>query len=413
MDFPNTELAPQPRLVSLKVENFRALRSVEFKNLTPLTVLLGPNGSGKSTVLEVLDFLWGCFQLDLRRACLRHGSISDNRTKGVRSPVAVEIKYREGHGQPLMTYHLALDEAGGRPFVKSERLQLRPKGSSKVFRVLDNQAGKVHIADGEFDQERSTREEIVLRQRSILAVDALGQFDQYPRVAALRSFISSWHISHLAVHTGRWQSDEGANEHLSASGHNLANVIQFLNETDNDRLESIFKVLRRGVPHIERAMSDIAENGRLFLQIKDFVFDDPVAARFASDGTLKMLAYLALLLDSEPPPFIGIEEPENFLHHRLLYELVESFRAATEQTQLLVTTHSPYFVDALRPEEVRILWRDKQGFTRTERAADLFGIPEFMQHGAQLGQLWSEGHFKVGDPRYNREAEPWRPPQGK
>ena len=62
-------------------------------------------------------------------------------------------------------------------------------------------------------------------------------------------------------------------------------------------------------------------------RIKDAPFDNPVLARFASDGTLKMLAYLVLLHDPEPPPFIGIEEPENFLHPRLLSELAEECRA--------------------------------------------------------------------------------------
>ena len=413
MDFLNTEATTQPRLVSLKVRNFRVLRSVEFKNLTPLTVLLGPNGSGKSTVLEVLDFLWDCFQLDLRRACLRHGSISDNRTKGESGPVAIEIKYREVPGQPLMTYHLALDEAQGRPFVRSEWLQWRPKGSGKIFRALDNQAGKVRLAHGEINQVGFTGEEIVLRQRSLLAADVLGQFDRHPQIATLRSFIAGWHISHLSVYAGRRQSDEGGNEQLSTSGHNLANVIQFLNDTDNDRLESIFEVLRRGVPQIDRAMTDITADGRLFLQIKDFSFDDPIAARFASDGTRKMLAYLVLLYAPEPPPFIGLEEPENFLHHRLLYELAETFRVATAHTQLLATTHSPFFLDALRPEEVRVLWRDKQGYTQTRRAADLLGVPEFIAEGALLGQLWSEGHFRVGDPLYHREAEPGDPRWGR
>jgi len=61
-------------------------------------------------------------------------------------------------------------------------------------------------------------------------------------------------------------------------------------------------------------------------------------AKFASDGTLKMLAYLVLLHDPAPPPFIGMEEPENFLHPRLLPELAEECRAACERTQILVTT---------------------------------------------------------------------------
>ncbi len=111
-----------------------------------------------------------------------------------------------------------------------------------------------------------------------------------------------------------------------------------------------------------------------------------------------MMAYLVVLYDPEPPQFIGIEEPENFLHPRLLPDLAEECRSAAARAQLLATTHSPFFLNALQPEEVRVLYRDEKGFTQTIRAADIRGIPEFLEEGANLGHLWMEGHLKVGDP---------------
>src|SRR5262249_54003314 len=134
----------------------------------------------------------------------------------------------------------------------------------------------------------------------------------------------------------------------------------------------------------------------------------PVLARFASDGTLKMLAYLVLLYDPQPPPFIGIEEPENFLHPRLLPELAEECRGSSARTQLLVTTHSPFFLNALRPKEVSVLWRDDSGLTQSSRASDLQGVEDFVRSGALLGHLWMEGQFAVGDPLVNQGA-PTRP----
>ena len=171
-------------------------------------------------------------------------------------------------------------------------------------------------------------------------------------------------------------------------------------------------MLRQRVPRIERVLAETMPDGRLLLQIKDAPFSHPVLARFASDGTLKMLAYLVILYDLAPPPFIGIEEPENFLHPRLLPELAEECRAASESTQLLVTTHSPFFLNPLRTDEVRVLWRDEQGYTQIRRAADLPGVPEFMEHGALLGQLWMEGQLGVGDPLVNHGA-PSRPHGGR
>jgi predicted ATPase len=143
------------------------------------------------------------------------------------------------------------------------------------------------------------------------------------------------------------------------------------------------------------------QDGRLLLQIKDAPFERPIMAKFASDGTLKMLAYLTLLYDPEPPQLIGIEEPEDFLHHRLLSELAEECRNAAARSQLLVTTHSPFFVNGLRPEELWVLYRDEHGYTQTRRASDMIGIRDFIEQGAELGHLRMEGHFEVGDPLIN------------
>jgi predicted ATPase len=238
----------------------------------------------------------------------------------------------------------------------------------------------------------------------LVAVNALGQFADHPRVAALREFITGWHVSYLSVDDTRGQPEAGPQERLSRTGDNLANVIQYLAEQHPSWLEHIFEVLRARVPRVEKVLAEPMQDGRLLLQIKDAPFEHPVLARFASDGTLKMLAYLVLLYDPEPPSFIGIEEPENFLHPRLLPELAEECRAASEHGQFLVTTHSPFFVNALQPEEVRVLYRDERGYTQAVRAADITGIPQFMEAGASLGHLWLEGRFGFGDPLVNQGA---------
>lgn len=143
-------------------------------------------------------------------------------------------------------------------------------------------------------------------------------------------------------------------------------------------------------------------DGRLLLQIKDAPFQQPILARFASDGTLKLLAYLTILHDPQPPPLVGIEEPENYLHHRLLPILAEECHMATERMQLMITTHSPFFIDELRPEEVWILGRDQQGYTHATQASKMQGIIEHVKAGAKLGDLWSAGY--LGDPFYPEET---------
>ena len=387
-----------PRIESLKVRNFRALREVEFNNLTPLTVLLGPNGSGKSTLFDVFAFLAECFEAGLRRAWDRRGRARELKTRGAGEAVTIEIEYRERPGTPLMTYHLDLDEQDGGPVVVREWLAWKRGRYRAPSYFVDYRQGQGWVGSGDAPDVEDYKVPTPLTSPDLLAVNALGQFQEHPRVAALRDFIMGWHVSCLSAESARGQPEAGPHERLTRTGDNLANVIQYLAERHPDRLDRIVNTLRKRVPRIERMLTETMPDGRLLLQIKDIPFMQPVLARFASDGTLKMLAYLVLLYDPAPPPFIGIEGPENYLHPRLLYELTEECRAASERTQLLVTTHSPFFLDALRPNEVRILWRDEGGHTQTRCVDQVRGVREFMDAGGQLGDLWIEGQFRVGDP---------------
>ena len=180
---------------------------------------------------------------------------------------------------------------------------------------------------------------------------------------------------------------------MSKTGNNLANVIQYLKEQHPERLKHILQILSKRIPNLESVESDLMPDGRLLLQIKDAPFKKPIQAKFTSDGTLKMLAYLTILHDPSPAQLVGIEEPENHLYPHLLPELAEECRIAASQTQLMVTTHSPFFVNGLYPDEVRIIHRDNNGYTQTKRAIDIKGVKEHIQEGAQLGYLWMENYL--------------------
>ena len=387
-----------PRIERLKIQNFRALRDVELRNLTPLTVLLGPNGSGKSTVFDVFAFLAESFENGLRRAWDKRGRARELKSRGGSGPILIEIAYREQPGQPLTTYHLEVDESNGKPIVVKEWLRWKRHRYGAPFKFLDYASGSGRVVSGDVPDAHDERVNVQLSSSDTLAVNALGQLAENPRVVALRDFIMGWHVSYLSSDDARGQPEAGPQERLSKTGDNLANVIQFLVEEHDDRLNWIFKRLRDRVPKIQSVTANPMPDGRLLLQIKDGPFAKPVMARFASDGTLKMLSYLILLNNPDPPPFIGIEEPENFLHPRLLYDLAEECRAATESTQILVTTHSPFFLDALQPNEVRVLWRDESGYTKCHPLSSNVKVKAFIDAGAQLGDLWMEGHFGVGDP---------------
>ncbi|MGV9824856.1 AAA family ATPase [Gordonia sp. NPDC003429] len=390
-------MAKESALYSVRVKNYRALRDVELKGLSPLTVLLGANGSGKSTVFDVFAFLHESFTEGLRAAWDRRNRMEGIRTVGEVGPVSIELKYRtEYRGTSrLATYRLVVDEVRSSPVVEEERLTWTVSpGSGRPKDIL-----RFHRGDGKtWDEDTAQEREEELASPDLLAVTALGQFLSHPRIRYLREFISGWYLSYVSADSTRTTPVAGPEPRLSRTGDNLPNVIQYLQENHPTRLKEIFRVLGQRVPQVERVDSIRLEDGRLLLQIKDRAFDRPVLSRFASDGTLKLLAYLTVLMDPDPPRVIGIEEPENQLHPKLLPVLAEEMRGISSVSQLFVTTHSPDFVSALRPEELWMIGRGDDGYARVERANSKPEIVAMVNQGATLGDLWSERYLRAADP---------------
>jgi len=387
---------------SIKIKNYRALKDFELAEITPLTALLGPNGSGKSTLFDVFAFLSECFKAGLRKAWDKRGRFKEMHSRDSEGPIVFEIRYKDNIGEPI-TYHLEIEEDKKGPFVQSERLNWRrnEKGAGRPFNFLNYRSGRGWAIAGENPSEGEKRVDETLSSRELLAINTLGQFDKHPRVRALRNFIEGWYLSYLTAdstrNSGRGLPEAGPQERLSQTGDNLANVIQYLKESHPGVLKRIHEKLKRRIPHLEKVDSSVLDDNRLMLSFKDAPFSKPILAKYASDGTLKMLAYLIVLNDPSPSPLIGIEEPENHLHPKLLPELAEECRASAVHSQVIVSTHSPFFLNGLKPEEVWVLSRDVRGYTKATRASDIPAVPPLMANGALLGELWMEGYFNLAD----------------
>jgi len=270
-----------PRIEELSVRNYRALRQLELKKLTPLTVFLGANGSGKSTIFDVFAFLSECFTVGLRKAWDRRGRFKELLSRGADGSIMIELKYREKPQTPIITYHLALAEGTRGPYVAEEWLQWRRETRGKPFRFLEFKEGLGRVVTGEMPDEQDERIEERLDSPEMLAVNTLGQFAKHPRVSALRRFITGWYLSYLSADNTRTTPEAGPQERLSAGGDNLPNVIQYLKEQHPQHLVNILATLARRVPHLERVEAELLADGRLLLQIKDAPFERPILAKLA------------------------------------------------------------------------------------------------------------------------------------
>ena len=191
-------------------------------------------------MFDVFAFLSECFSIGLRKAWDKRGRFKELRTRGARGPIEFEVKYRETPTLPVIRYHIEIDEDAKGPFVHKEWLRwTRSPGSGRPYTFLDFSDGTGKVASGDMPDERTKRVEETLDSREMLAVNTLGQFSKHPRVSALRRFISGWYLSYLTAENARGVPEAGPQERLSDTGDNLANVIQYLKEQHEDRLNKI------------------------------------------------------------------------------------------------------------------------------------------------------------------------------
>ena len=417
------------KIEGFRIRNFRALRDVTLGRLwnerssgelTPMTAVIGKNGSGKSTLFDAFGFLSDCLKFGLEEACDAKGRGGFNRiiSQRAQDPITFEIYYRESRNELPITYEVAfaLDNQN-RPYVRSERLRQRREGQKSTgrpysFLFLDNgrglawkgkyegireEEGKLNL-DELMREESSEREVIELEDTRRLGIATLGVLKQHPRISAFRQFIESWYLSYFRPDSARELSLSGPQKHLNIHGDNIGNVVQYIQRDHPVLFKKILSDIAGKIPGIDKIDTEPMPDGRLLLKFNDKGFKNPFSAQQMSDGTLKVFAYLLLLSDPTPPPFICIEEPENGLYHKLLETLAQQFREHVSneknKSQIFITTHQPYFVDALEPKEVWILDKGDDGFSKIRRASDDPIIQGLVEEGIPLGGLWYSDYLE-------------------
>jgi predicted ATPase len=415
-----------------KIKNYRTLREVTLgklwntqnrASLTPMTAVIGKNGVGKSTIFDAFGFLSDCLRGGVEEACdaRGRGGFERIRSQGNTGSIEFEIYYKEdGNARPI-TYELAIDlDSEGRPFVKQERLRQRRKGQKTgwpfSFLILNEGKGIAwkgeeegkqvdedqedfdlfnlieRLRKGEAEEESKETEVVELSDKRKLGIATLGSLKQHPRISLFRKFIEGWYLSYFTPDAARSLPLAGPQKHLNIHGDNLGNVVQFMEREHSRKFQSVLDSISQKIPGIQKISTEKSPDGRLLLKFNDRGFKDPFYVQQMSDGTLKVFAYLLLLEDPLPPPFICVEEPENGLYHKLLETLAQEFRAhATGRkggSQIFITTHQPYFVDALQPEEVWVLEKGQDGFSTIKRASEDPLIQNLVSQGLPLGGLW-------------------------
>lgn len=396
------------KIEKIRLKNFKVFQDVTIENIPAFCVIVGANGAGKTTLFDVFGFLKDCLTYNVTRALQARGGFQEVVSRGHENEsIELEIQYRlplTGK-ERLVTYLVEIGLHNKRPAVVREVLRYKRGAYGSPYQFLKFAYGKGEAVTNEEDfsktDEELNREEQDLGAVDILAIKGLGQFQKFKAANALRQMIESWHVSDFHIDAARGAKEAvGEYEHLSASGDNLQQVALNLFENHRDVYERILEAMRQRVPGVNQITTQDTVDGRLVLQFGNGIFKDPFIDRFVSDGTLKMFAYLVLLHDPSPHPFLCVEEPENQLYPRLLPELAEEFRTYSRKGgQVMVSTHSPDFLNATEVGEVFWLEKGEDGFSKVCRAADDTQVVAYMKEGDKMGYLWNQGLFGKADPQ--------------
>lgn len=403
------------KIEGISIHNYGSLRDVTLgktfshqnnRPLNNMTTIIGPSGNGKSTIADVFGFIVDCLETDVEAACDsgNRGGFEKLRSQGVDEPIRFEIYYRETSNTRPITYELAIAlDKYDRPYVKEERLRYRieRRGWPKSFLYLQDGAGYAFEGntggqDEETGETEGVKVPVTLSDNRKLGVVTLGAMKQYSRIEKFLKFLRSWYLCYFTPDAARQLQSSAPQPYLDRIGSNLNNVAQYMFRENKSEFKKILADIQTKLPGIDKIEPLKLENGQIVLQFWEKGFDKPFFSQKMSDGTLKLFAYYLLLHEKNPRQLVFVEEPENGLYHHYLADLAHEMRknvGSGFSKQLFITTHSPFFVNALSAEDVWVLQKEDNGFSVAKRASEYEFVKELTNEGIEVGNLWYDKYF--------------------
>lgn len=341
-------------VLRLALLNYKSVEKCDIE-LSPLTILVGRNGVGKSNILDALRFTADAVNTTLEFAIRERGGIEKVRRKplgGRPTNPGVALRVRVGAGEAEYSFKIAAVEGLGfrvareRCRIFDERGELRNE-----FYIKDEQVAAWTLASS---APAASLDRLFL-------VAASGQPEFRPVWDVLRRMV----FHNLSPEAMKLPARPAPGELLSHDGRNLASVIKHLQSTNPDGISRVLAFVRAiGVPltrigHKQAGPLETIEVSQE-VEVPKGASNSNFEAISLSDGTIRAIGILVSIVSasasrSAGPTLVGIEEPEAALHPAAAGAIMEALVENAETTQLIVTCHSPDFLDqeSVEPEMIR------------------------------------------------------------
>lgn len=358
-------------LDTITVKGFKSIAAIDKLPLGAINVLIGPNGSGKSNFLSVFTFLHAIRAGHLQEYVLRAGGADKVLHFGSKVTQAVEIflSFAEGVNQ----YQIVL--------AATETDQLYPR--SEVAYFWNKQHAPQPFATSL--APRGTEAGI-----SVPYNDGTARF--------VRQHLDRWRLYHFHDTSSsapmKKTTDVNDNRSLRPDGANLAAFLYFLKRHH----EASYSLIRRTVQRVAPFFDDFVlepqrlNSDKIRLEWRHKGSEAYFDAAALSDGTLRFIALATLFLQPEAyrPSIILVDEPELGLHPYAITLLAALVRQSALQTQVIVSTQSPFLLDHFQPEDILVADR-VDGATQLTRLESAQLTPWLENYS--LGQLWEKNEL--------------------
>lgn len=406
------------KMEGIRIENYSSLKSVVIgklfshqkgHSLGNMVTIIGPSGTGKSTIADVFGFIADCLEKGVEEACnlKNRGGFQQLVSQGSDQTIRFELYYRETNNSRPITYELAIAlDQNQRPYVVDERLRQRAAGQKRGWpkSFLNLHAGVGYAFEGKEGLQDDNGDvigndkkiEVHLADKRKLGISTYGAMSQYDRIVNFMNFLKSWYLCYFSPDSARQTQFASPQPYLDRTGSNLNNVAQYMFREDRSKFDRTLKEIQSKLPGVWKIEPAQMENGQMVLKFYEEGFEKPFYSSRMSDGTLKLFAYYLLLHERSPRQLVFIEEPENGLYHQYLTDLASEMKKSVGSgyaRQLFITTHSPFFVNALSPDDVWVLEKEENGFSTIKRASDYEFVRDMSNEDILLGDLWYSKYF--------------------